>query len=114
MMFTECSSRCQLLSCSTDRGGKKKYRKFRLQAFPNEWNDLPKEHREEIRRSLRKDDLSRLNPRISISEIPSNVQRCCKGCYDKIADHVQQRQNLPDDDDESNPKAKDRDGNIRW
>lgn len=51
---SECSSRCQLLSCSTDRGGKKKCRKIRLHTFPNQWNDLTKEHREEIRRSLRK------------------------------------------------------------
>ncbi len=48
------SSRCQLLSCTNDKGGKKNKRKNRLRAFPTEWNDLSKDHQEEIRRSLRK------------------------------------------------------------
>ncbi len=47
-------SRCQLLSCTSEKGGKKKNRKNRLRAFPSKWNELSKEHREEIRRSLRK------------------------------------------------------------
>jgi len=47
-------SRCQLLSCTTEKVGKKKNRKNRLRAFPSKWNELSKEHREEIRRSLRK------------------------------------------------------------
>ena len=47
------SSRCQLLSCTTEKTGKKKNRKNRLRAFPNKWNDLTQESREAIRRSLR-------------------------------------------------------------
>jgi hypothetical protein len=33
--------------------GKKKNRKNRLRAFPTKWNELTKENRETIRRSLR-------------------------------------------------------------
>ena len=47
-------SRCQLLSCTTEKLGKKKNRKNRLRAFPNKWNELTKENREAIRRALRK------------------------------------------------------------
>ncbi len=47
-------SRCQLLSCTTEKLGKKKNRKNRLRAFPNKWNELTKENREAIRRELRK------------------------------------------------------------
>jgi len=47
------SSRCQLLSCTTEKLGKKKNRKNRLRAFPTKWNELTKENRETIRRSLR-------------------------------------------------------------
>jgi hypothetical protein len=47
-------SRCQLLSCTTEKAGKKKNRKNRLRSFPNKWNELSKEHRDEIRRLLRK------------------------------------------------------------
>jgi hypothetical protein len=46
-------SRCQLLSCTTEKLGKKKNRKNRLRAFPTKWNELTKENRETIRRSLR-------------------------------------------------------------
>jgi hypothetical protein len=49
-----CFSRCQLLSCTTEKLGKKKNRKNRLRAFPPKWNELTKENREAIRRSLRK------------------------------------------------------------
>lgn len=48
------SSRCQLLSCTTEKLGKKKNRKNRLRAFPTKWNELTKENREVIRRSLSK------------------------------------------------------------
>jgi hypothetical protein len=46
-------SRCQLLSCTTEKLGKKKNRKNRLRAFPAKWNELTKENREAIRHSLR-------------------------------------------------------------
>jgi hypothetical protein len=46
-------SRCQLLSCTTEKLGKKKNRKNRLRAFPTKWNELTEENREAIRRSLR-------------------------------------------------------------
>ncbi len=41
------------------------------------------------------------------SEIPSDVQRCCTRCYDKLIVQVRQRQTNPtieeeEDDDESN------------
>ena len=52
--FTFYFSRCQLLSCTTEKLGKKKNRKNRLRAFPNKWNELSEENRELIRRSLRK------------------------------------------------------------
>ncbi|CAF4094745.1 unnamed protein product [Adineta steineri] len=47
-------NRCQLLSCTADKPGKKKNRKNPLRQFPHKWNELSKEHREEIRRLLRK------------------------------------------------------------
>jgi hypothetical protein len=48
-------SRCQLLSCTTEKAGKnRKQRKSRLRAFPTKWGELSKEHQDEIRRSLRK------------------------------------------------------------
>jgi len=78
-------SRCQFLSCTT---GKKKTRKNRLRGFPRQWNELTDDHREEIRRSLK---------------IPTNVQRCCKCCYEKLIPEIRQRQDNQveeDDDDE--------------
>jgi hypothetical protein len=103
-------SRCQLLSCTSEKCGKKKNRKNRLRAFPSKWNELSKENREEIRRLLRKFIfLIHQNPSFFLfsSEIPSDVQRCCTRCYDKLIVQVRQRQTNPtieeeEDDDESN------------
>jgi hypothetical protein len=95
-------SRCQLLSCTSDRVGKKNKRKNRLRAFPNEWNDITKEHQDEIRRSLRKVFLLSQTIKFDISflEIPSDVQRCCVRCFDKVSDQVRQRQNNPNNEEE--------------
>ncbi|CAF0787976.1 unnamed protein product [Rotaria sordida] len=70
-------NRCQLLSCTTEKLGKKKNRKNRLRAFPSKWNELTQENQEAIRRSL---------------QIPQNVQRCCTRCYEKLIIQVRQRQ----------------------
>ncbi|CAF0840416.1 unnamed protein product [Adineta ricciae] len=80
-------NRCQFISCTTDKGGKKKYRKTRLRDFPPKWNELSKEHQEEIRRLL---------------QIPSEIQRCCPRCYDKLTIQVRQRHasRTAEDDDE--------------
>ncbi|CAF0926148.1 unnamed protein product [Adineta ricciae] len=91
-------NRCQLLSCTTEKLGKKKNRKNRLRAFPNKWNELTTENREAIRRAL---------------QIPANVQRCCTRCYEKLIIQVRQRQstNLPNDgeeDDEDEESSKNR------
>jgi hypothetical protein len=102
-------SRCQLLSCTTEKLGKKKNRKNRLRAFPTKWNELTKENREAIRRSLRNFFLLffcfNKFQKILFLEIPSNVQRCCKRCYEKLIIQVRQRQTTTqeedDDDDES-------------
>jgi len=60
-------SRCQLLSCTTEKGSKKKNRKNPLRAFPTQWSQLSKEHREEIRRSLRKFILQNKNYQLNFS-----------------------------------------------
>ncbi len=110
--YTFIFSRCQLLSCTSEKVGKKKNRKNRLRAFPSKWNELSKENREEIRRSLRKLNFFFFLPKPIIKlifslEIPSDVQRCCTRCYDKLIVQVRQRQTNPtieeeEDDDESN------------
>ncbi|CAF3900416.1 unnamed protein product, partial [Rotaria magnacalcarata] len=92
-------NRCQLLSCTTEKLGKKKNRKNRLRAFPNKWNELTQENQETIRRSL---------------QIPQNVQRCCTRCYDKLIIQVRQSQTTTqsieeeeeDDDDEESSKIR--------
>ena len=54
-------SRCQLLTCTSEKSGKKKNRKYRLRGFPHEWNESSNEHQEEIRRLLRKYTFDSLN-----------------------------------------------------
>jgi DNA phosphorothioation-dependent restriction protein DptG len=115
-------SRCQFLSCTIEKGNKKKNRKNRLRSFPTQWNELTKEQREEIHRSLRKYILFSLNKIdiwFSSSEIPQEVQRCCTRCYDKLIIEIQQRstsQTVEEEDDEStittNQKLKHDDSKI--
>jgi hypothetical protein len=105
LFFFVIISRCQFLSCTTEKGGKKKNRKSRFRAFPNKWNDLSKEHQEEIRRLLRKyfPKSTSCNKLFSFSEIPPDVQRCCTRCYEKLILQIRERQTNEEEDDDNDP-----------
>ena len=103
-----------MLSCTT---GRKKNRKNRLRAFPNKWNELTSENREMIRRSLRKTKKNKCQFFSTFFlfhvEIPTNVQRCCTRCYEKLIVQVRQYENNnqqieeeEDDDEEESSKVK--------
>ena len=93
--------RCQFLSCTS---GRKKNRKNRLRTFPNKWNELSKDQQEDIRRILRKSNKKKRNSNESVFcflEIPTDTQRCCARCYDKLISHI-------DDETKKNSNSKER------
>lgn len=73
------------------------------------------DHREDIRRSLRKVHSCTLIDTIrSLPEIPQHVQRCCARCYDKLIVEVRQRQTnqaVEEEDDDEDEEEYNNNGN---
>ena len=75
------------------------------------------DHREDIRRSLRKGHAcTPIDLIVSLPEIPQHVQRCCARCYDKLIGEVRQRQTNQaveeEDDDEDEEENNNGDSSV--